>query len=259
MTSILERRKSLHRQLQTGAALQQQLQEQMDSLGGLASIGTAAAMVAHEINNLLAPAVTYSDLALRHPEDKGLTEKALRRSMENCKKAAKVSEAILNMANGHNEVKEQLCLSELIDEVFSCICRDFSKDGIDVKIEVAENVTAYIEKIKLQQVIMNLVLNARDSLLETGGGCLQISAENQAGHTRIEIRDGGCGIDEQTLGRIFEPFFTTKTDNSDSTRRAGSGLGLAFCRRVIDEHGGTIKAKSELNIGSVFTIMLPDK
>jgi len=255
LTSTVARRKSLHRALAVNTQEVASLRQQIKGLERLASMGTAASMILHEMNNLLTPVGTSAELALRHPQDGELAQKALRRAQENCERAARVAEAILNMANGKGEKKQQVGLAGLVDEVFECLCRDFARDCITVKKDIDPDLTVCAVPVKLQQTIMNLVLNAREALLATGGGTLRISGENCNGFVRIRVSDSGCGIDKETVGRIFEPFFTTKTD--DDSGRSGAGLGLALCKRVVEDHGGTISVESEPGTGSTFTITLP--
>jgi signal transduction histidine kinase len=220
-------------------------------------MGTAASMILHEINNLLTPVSTYAALAIRNPQDKSLTQKALERAKDNCERAAKVAEAVLGMANGSTQKMQRVKVAALVDEVFACLCRDFSKDGITVKKQISDDLTVLAVPVKLEQVIMNLVLNGREALLATGGGTLTISGENCGEFVKIKVADTGCGMDKEKAGRIFEPFFTTKGTNTDSSGRLGVGLGLAFCKKCVEEHRGTISVESEPGTGSVFTITLP--
>ncbi|MBN1796827.1 MAG: HAMP domain-containing histidine kinase [Sedimentisphaerales bacterium] len=253
MTSILERRQSLHRQVKLHKEEQRQLAGQIESLESTASMGAAAAMIAHEINNLLTPVGNYAELALRNMDDKKLVEKALKRSRDNCKKASKVAEAILNISNGKKQPKQKVNLAELVEEVFECLCRDFSKDGITVKTDIDSLLTVFSEPVRLQQALMNLILNARDAMLQRSG-MLTIKARQQGDFVVIEIKDTGCGIEPENIDKIFEPFFTTKANSQEKT---GTGLGLAFCKRVIEDNGGTISVESKPQAGSTFIIKLP--
>jgi C4-dicarboxylate-specific signal transduction histidine kinase len=246
----------LHRQLGDNKRQVDSLKQQVRQLEQLANMGTAAAMILHEVNNLLTPVGTYADLALRNPDDKALSEKALKRAKENCARATKIAEAVVAAAGGNNQQKQQVQIAKLVDDVFTCLSRDFSKDCITVKKEIDEGLTVEAVQVKLEQVIMNLVLNARQAMLETGGGTLSITAERRGDFIRIEVADTGCGMDKITAGRIFEPFFTTKQRDSESGR-LGAGLGLAFCKESVEEYGGTISVETEPGAGSVFAIMLP--
>jgi len=111
--------------------------------------------------------------------------------------------------------------------------------------------------VQIQQVLMNLVLNARDAMLP-GGGFLRVSATADAVHVDLVVSDTGSGITPENLKNIFRPFFTTKTGKDrPASSNSGSGVGLAFCRRIVDAHGGEITVQSQVGQGSTFTIRLP--
>jgi len=106
---------------------------------------------------------------------------------------------------------------------------------------------------------MNLILNARDAMLP-GGGTLKITATANDDHVEIEVGDTGRGIQPEHLAHIFRPFFTTKTEKDrPAGSSSGSGVGLAFCRRIVDAHCGQLDVASQPGKGSVFTIRLPRK
>ncbi len=256
MTSAIEKRRNLHLELQEQKAKAEQLTKELNKIASLANMGAATAIIAHEINNLLTPLGNYAALALKYPDDQELVKKALRQTYENSRQAGEVISAILNVANGQSQGKKLVNLKNLVDEVFRCICRDFSKDNINIAVDIPEELTVNVISPKLQQAIMNLILNARDAMLEKGG-ILAIKARKFENNVIIEIKDSGCGIKKEHLNNIFEPFFSTKVRTSDKTGGSGSGLGLYFCKKVIDEHNGTISVESEPQLGSAFTITLP--
>lgn len=256
MTNIIEKRLSLHKNLQDQRQLNNALKSQITKLQTLANIGTTTYMVAHEINNLLTPLGSFAELALKHPYDKALIEKALQKAVRNCEQASKIMESMLAVADGETQDKKSVPLMALVQEVFACLCRDFAKDGITVNIKIAENLTVWGVPVQVQQVLMNLILNARDAMLPHGG-VLTIKAQDADASGQIEIADTGCGIDRADLEKIFEPFFTTKNDKNSPSRHSGAGLGLVFCKRIIDEHGGCISVESKPAEGTTFKITLP--
>ena len=103
---------------------------------------------------------------------------------------------------------------------------------------------------------MNLILNARDAMLP-GGGILAVRAIDKTDAVQIEISDTGCGIEPADLANIFDSFFTTKADKKSKSQYSGSGLGLAFCKKVINAHNGLISVESQVATGSTFKISLP--
>ena len=165
-------------------------------------------------------------------------------------------ESILAVANGQTQKKETANLTKLIEEVFTCLCRDFKKDRITVNIDIPKELTVHAIIVQFQQVLMNLVLNARDAMLPHGG-VLTIRAGQTIDVVQIEIADTGSGIEPADLKRIFEPFFTNKADKKSPSQHSGSGLGLAFCKKIIDAHDGSISVKSEPDRGTTFKIKLP--
>jgi len=165
-------------------------------------------------------------------------------------------ESMLAVANSEPQEKKDVRLITLVEEIFSCLCRDFAKDGITVKIQIPEDLTVRVVPVQIQQVLMNLILNARNAMLPRGG-ILTIKAKECPDTTQIEVCDTGCGIEPADLENIFEPFFTADTKEKSSSQVGGSGLGLAFCKEVIDSHRGQISVESEPAKGSTFRIILP--
>jgi len=256
LAGIIEKRRTLHQQVTLQKQHSKNLESQVSELQSLANMGTTTFMIAHEINNLLAPLSSYAQLALQNLDDKPLTKKSLEKTVKNCQRAAKVMESMLAVGNSPNQDKENSCLLGLIEEVFSCLCRDFSKDGITVNIKISETLEVWAIPAQIQQVLMNLIINARDAMM-TGGGTLTIKANQTTETIEIEVRDTGCGVEPENLQNIFEPFFTTKTDKKSPTASCGAGLGLVFCKRIVDEHNGSIEVLSKPNAGTTFKIILP--
>lgn len=256
MTSIIEKRLCLHKNLSNQLQQNNALKSQISKLQALANLGTATCMIAHEINNLLTPLASYAALALDNPDDKSLNEKALQKAVKNCERASEIMESMLAVANGRTQNKKKAKLIVLVEEIFSCLCRDFAKDGITVKIEIPEGLMVLAVPVQIQQVLMNLILNAREAMLPSGG-VLTIKAHDDTDMVEIEVADTGCGIKPTDLNKIFEPFFTTKTDKQSSTQRCTGGLGLVFCKKIIDEHRGGISVESQPAKGTTFRITLP--
>lgn len=169
MTTIISKRKSLHKQINEHIQEKEKMELQLGQLQALANIGISTSMIAHEMNNLLTPLSNYAELALKNPDDKILTEKALHKTIRNCTRASKVMSSILSMTGKKEEKMSKVLLEGLVDEIFTCLCRDFSKDNITVKIEIPKDLTIFAIDIQIQQAIMNLILNARDSMLGKGG------------------------------------------------------------------------------------------
>lgn len=249
MTSLLENRKSLHRQIVDSQMQFEALENKLHQLQPLANLGMAWAMTAHELNNLLAPILSYAQLALQNPKDAKLSEKALLKAERLSTQAGQMLEKVMILANPGSAQTETCRITALLDDVFGCIGRDFSKDKIKPVLEIDEKLCITADPNALRQVLMNLLINAREAMKEKGG-TLRINAAEEAEFVRIEISDTGCGIDPEKLRDIFTPFYTDGKDN-------GNGLGLAFCQKVIESHGGCISVDSQIGQGTHFKILLP--
>jgi len=249
LTSLLENRKSLHQQIMDAENQFEALEVRLHHMQPLADLGMAWAMTAHELNNLLAPIVSYAQLALQNPHDAELSEKALKKAERLSTQAGQMLEKVMTLANSDSTPKQVHALSALLDDVFGCIGRDLSKDKIKLVLEFDDDLNIRADAGFLRQVLMNLVLNARHSMREKGG-TLKIAATEDAELTQIEISDTGCGIPPEKLRDIFTPFYT-------NGKKSGNGLGLAFCQKVIESHGGCISVDSQLGHGTRFKILLP--
>jgi two-component system, NtrC family, sensor kinase len=256
LASITQKRLNLHKLLQEKLQYSNALESQLQQLQHLANVGTISYMIAHEINNLLTPLRSYADLALKNKDDQALTEKALQKTMQNCERITKITESMLTLANGQTQQKQQVQLRELVEQIFECLCRDFAKDSITVNIDIADDITVCVIPVQIQQVIMNLILNARDAMLPKGG-ILTIKAVQNHDSVEIEITDTGQGIEPAALKHIFESFFTTRKRHASADSNSGTGLGLAFCKKVIDVHDGSISVESQPLCGTKFRITLP--
>jgi two-component system, NtrC family, sensor kinase len=257
LTSIIERRLSLHQGLAQKEEENRALRAQNLQLQALANLGSATCMIAHEINNLLTPLANYAALAAQNPDDRKLTDKVLDKTVRNCRRAAKIMQSMLAMANGQKQEWETVSVKMLVEEVFTCLCRDFRKDGITVETHLDDDLRLRCVVVQIQQVLMNVILNARDAMLP-GGGILRVSAMACDGWLDLVISDTGSGITPENLKSIFRPFFTTKTGpDRPAGSGSGSGVGLAFCKRIVDAHRGEIAVQSQSGRGTTFTIRLP--
>lgn len=242
------------------------LDRELTSSNRLATLGILAGMIAHEFNNLLTPVMSYSQMAIRSPEDQDLVRKAMTRTLEGTERLAKVTDSIL----GFIRDDEQLQTSDVktvVEESLACLVRQPEKNGITVVRTIPSGLRASIRPVALQQVLLNLLVNAVRSM-EKRGGELRIDAGLQdlrdEGTAVISVSDTGPGIDPLIINRVFEPFVSEDQTNSkqmranaQSTCRAGVGLGLAVCRRLIEEAGGEITVCNRTTGGACFTIRLP--
>ncbi|HOK65518.1 MAG TPA: ATP-binding protein [Anaerohalosphaeraceae bacterium] len=253
--NTIEKRQSLHRKIELVKRKNQELSAQLEQMEQLSMVGKAWAMVAHEINNLLTPLTSYAQMALQDSEDTELIQKALKKAVRLGSQAAEILQQVPVLAGQKEMAKIRYSIRQLFEDAFSTMARDFRKDGIRVIKEIPEELSAPLDPIGMRQVLINLILNAREAMLGKGGR-LEIRANPHGKGIQISISDTGCGIPPEQLPHIFEPFFTTK--DGKHGRRKGNGVGLAFCKRVLENHGGTIEVQSVCGRGTVFTLWLPD-
>jgi signal transduction histidine kinase len=243
-----------------------ELQQQLDSMRAqltesqrLATIGTIAAVIAHEFNNLLTPIVSYSQFALQSAQsetpDMELIRKALGKSFQSADKAGKICQSMLGLARGQSSFG-QVSVQTLIDEVLLVMARDPRKDGIALRIHVQPELHVHGDPIQLEQVLLNLLINARQAMLGRGGSLTVKASSGEDGQVRLQVIDTGPGIPEKLQTKIFEPFFTTK-GTARKGEAKGTGLGLAICKEIIEHHKGRIEVQSEVGRGTTFNIYLP--
>ena len=235
------------------------LREQLTESQRLATIGTIAAVIAHEFNNLLTPIVSYSQFALQSAEgdkpDMELIKKALAKAFGSATKAGKICTSMLGLARGETTFGK-VEVQKLVDEVLLVLARDPQKDGIALRVQIQPGITVYGDGVQLEQVLLNLLINARQAMLGNGGALTIKANQMDNGMVRIQVVDTGPGIPEKLLTKIFEPFFTTKGTTRKGEAK-GTGLGLAICRDIIEHHRGKIEVSSEVGKGTTFTLVLP--
>jgi len=235
------------------------LRRELDHCQQLATLGTLTAGIAHEINNILTPVLAYAQLARSNPNDTGLRAKALDRAIDGVEAASRITEAVLGFAR-NDDGAEQVSIADAIGSSIACLSRDPVRDGVRVVVDVDPDMHVQIRPLALQQVLLNLILNAL-SVLHGKSGELRIKAtQHPDGTTRIRVSDSGPGIPAEIASTLFEPFVTTRDPGKRSpTVHGGSGLGLAVCRRLIENSGGSIvlEPASEDQQGASFLISLP--
>jgi signal transduction histidine kinase len=252
---------TIHAQL---ASMQEQLgvlREQLTESQRLATIGTIAAVIAHEFNNLLTPIVSYSQYALQSAEgdapDMELIRKALSKSFQSSTKAGRICTSMLGLARGES-IFGQVGVQRLIDETLAVLARDPQKDGIALRVQVQPDLQVFGDPVQLEQVLLNLLINARHAMLGRGGSITIKAQKVDADEVALQVIDTGPGIPPRLLPKIFQPFFTTKGTTKRGEAK-GTGLGLAICKEIVEHHRGRIDVQSEVGKGTTFNIFLPAK
>ncbi|QLE59311.1 PAS domain S-box protein [Nostoc sp. TCL26-01] len=231
-----------------------QLEAQLLRSQRLESIGTMASGIAHDLNNILAPilmSVQLLQMKLHDPQ----MQKVLNTLENNVKRGANLLKQVLSFARGIEGKKTIVQIRQLLIEVEQIVQQTFPK-SIICHTNIPENLWHVSgDTTQLHQVLMNLVLNARDAMPH--GGTLNISAENVVlapeggAYIVIYVEDTGLGIPSKIQQQIFEPFFSTKDIGK------GTGLGLSTALSIINNHGGFINVKSEESQGTQFQVYLP--
>ncbi|HAX75689.1 MAG TPA: histidine kinase [Cyanobacteria bacterium UBA11372] len=243
-----------------------QLEKQFYRAQRLESIGTLASGIAHDLNNILTPILAVSHLLpMKFPNLDEQTRQLLEILESSANRGASLVKQVLSFSRGQEGKRVTLQVEHLLSEVVSIANRTFPKSiQISANIPRMELWTISADSTQIHQVLMNLLVNARDAM--PNGGSLTISAENryldenyaamnlEAGegyYVMITISDTGSGIPPELLERIFDPFFTTKEVGK------GTGLGLATVIGIVKNHGGFVKVYSEMGNGTQFQVYLP--
>ncbi len=233
----------------------QLLHSQIEQLQRLAMLGTVSATLAHEFNNILTPIVSYCDYALKN-DDPEMMRTAVEKTHKNAHRLTTLCQRILGMAVDDQMGPKDTPILPLITDAVECLGRDLDKDSISLAVNVPEDLTARTTAGALQQVLFNLVINARQAMLDTPGKLSISAARTNGNEVRIDVSDTGVGIKSENQDRIFEPFFSTRRHENKSDRQ-GIGLGLHICRQLMEQQGGTITVASKPGQGTTFTLTLP--
>jgi PAS domain S-box-containing protein len=240
------------------------LEHQFRQAQKMESVGTLAGGVAHDFNNLLTVILSYSSYLTEELARDSKHQRASEQIHEAAERGAALTRQMLAFSRQQVFQLRVLNLNDIIRNLLKMLQRIIGED-IEIKIALAENLAPVkADAGQLEQVLMNLCVNARDAM--PGGGKLTLETQNvelredfvqrhvgsTAGpHVMLRVSDTGTGMDQRTLARIFEPFFTTK-----ETGR-GTGLGLAMVYGVVKQSGGSIWVDSEVGTGTTFEIYLP--
>jgi signal transduction histidine kinase len=216
----------------------------------VASIGTLVFGVAHELNNPLSNIYTSAQILNEELESNDIQyKKELLSQIESeTERAKEVVGSVLDYSRSKEKVSFNLRRS--VEEAIRLMKAEIPA-GVTIAANVPEDIALFADKQKIQQVILNLVNNAVDAMENEGE--IWISASQESDMVEIVIQDNGEGMDQKALKKVFDPFYSTKKD------KKGYGLGLFIVNKIINEHGGSISVDSSPNIGTVFTIMLPQE
>jgi signal transduction histidine kinase len=218
----------------------------------LASIGELSSGIAHELNNPLTSVIGFSQLLMEGDVPANIKED-LTTIYSEAQRAAVIVKNLLTFARKHAPVKQLSQVNTIIEDVLRLRTYEQKVNNIEIEKLLAINLPGImIDYFQMQQVFLNIVINAEFAMLEAHHkGKLTITTEKIDGIIRISFADDGPGISEENLKHIFDPFFTTKEVGK------GTGLGLSICHGIVSEHGGKIYAKSDNGQGASFIVELP--
>ncbi len=233
------------------------LRRQIVALQRISSLGVLAGGVFHELNNTLTPIINYAKLGLRN-SDPAYRERALARILDAGQRAAAITGGMLGLSRPGREPKERIAidLSRLVQEVALLINKDLARHRVRLEVQIKGKPFARVNPAQIQQVLINLLINARQAMPEGGMVTLRLAPDPNGRLAELSVTDHGVGIAPGNLRRIFEPFFSTKI-GPDSSGLGGTGLGLSVCRDIVEAHHGRLRAESRLGQGSTFTLLLP--
>lgn len=235
---------------------------ELDTMRSRSSTDLAAALLAHEVCNILTPGKAVAQMALAKPEDTELAKKALERIIVGIDRTTEIAEAVIEMTEGEPISKQHT--TDILDaarEAVRSLGTDPSNLNITIELKIEDGLCASISNVSLVQIFVNLLTNAIRAI-ETSkapSGRIRIKAISSpcstwnTGAVHLSVIDDGPGIDPSLRDRLFEPFVRTP----DSRRQGGRGLGLAICRQMIESVGGKLEVSSSPGHGACFSMILP--
>jgi len=222
-----------------------ELERRLVQADKLSSIGLLAAGVAHEVNTPLAVISTYAQMLAKQISGDAQKAPLLEKIARQTFRASEIVNSLLNFSRTSPTEFVSVDLNKVVRETLTLLEHQLSKASVKVETSLDESLPRIKgDPGKLQQVFLNLFINARDAM--ESGGTLAIRSSAEDGDVRITVADSGAGITPENLSRIFDPFFTTKA------ARKGTGLGLSVSYGIVREHSGEIEVESEIGAGTRF-------
>jgi C4-dicarboxylate-specific signal transduction histidine kinase len=236
-----------------------EVQAELAHANRVATMGQLTASIAHEVNHPIGATITNAEAGLRwlnrQPPQLDEVGKVLERIIKDGHRASNVVDRLRYLFTKTAPRMEQLDINGAIAEVIELTRGEVVKNGISTQIHLAENLpVVQADRTQLQQVILNLIVNAVHALTERGDSTRELlisTSTNGPGEVLVSVCDSGPGITSENLGRLFDPFYTTKP--------GGMGMGLSICRSIVEAHGGRLWATPNLTRGATFQFILPVK
>jgi signal transduction histidine kinase len=228
---------------------------ELDRLRALATLGELTGTATHEFNNILMTVMNYAKLAIRDRGEAG-RDKALAKILEASQRAARITSTILAQARNRQDAIAPTDLGQLITETLELLSRELRKYRIQIETQIdPATPRALASGNQIQSVLINLLVNARQAMPQGGTITVALAPDSTTCEVVLTVRDSGSGISRDQLPKIFDPFYSTKS-GPDETGKGGTGLGLSFCKEIIDAHHGRIRVESTVGRGTAFIIRL---
>ena len=247
----LEDRQIIERQAQEIEMLKKRLIEAQK----LTALGELVSTTTHEFNNVLMAVINYARMGLRHT-DEGTRNNCFEKIAAAGERAAKITTGVLALAKNRGNGMEPTNLHKIVEDTIVLLERELRKFRIEIHFQHEDVPKAMANGNQIQQVLLNLMINARQAMPQGGQLVLRLSYDREAGMIDLMVRDHGTGIPSDQLSHIFDPFYSTKT-GPDSTGKGGTGIGLSACRDIVEAHQGKIRVQSTVGLGTAFTIRIP--
>jgi len=226
------------------------LEEQLRLSEKMAAIGLLAAGVAHEVNTPLTGISSFTQMLLDRADPGDPRTELLEKIERQTFRAAKIVNSLLNLARPSGGETGPVDLNTVIGDVLSLLEHQFRMSKVQVRRDLTDGpVIVRGVEYKLQQVFLNLFLNARDAMPK--GGWVSVTTRADGCDALVEVADTGAGIPSEHLARIYDPFFTTKPEGG------GTGLGLSVTYGIVQEHNGKLSCESDVGQGTRFRLVLP--
>ncbi|MGA7156515.1 MAG: ATP-binding protein [Acidobacteriaceae bacterium] len=237
------------------------METQLTQTEKLSSIGLLAAGVAHEVNTPLAVISSYAQMLGKQLRSDEATHARLQPVLEKITqqtfRASEIVNGLLNFSRMGSVDFGRVDVNVIVRDTVLLLEHQMRSGGVAIATELSEGLPAVSgNRGKLQQVLVNLVLNAKDALQERGSGSIRIFTARTSNGVEIRVADNGVGMPPEVLRKIYDPFFTTKSNPKEGQRK-GTGLGLAVTYGIVQEHAGTIEVNSTLGEGTVFRLEFP--
>ncbi len=237
------------------------METQLTQTEKLSSIGLLAAGVAHEVNTPLAVISSYAQMLGKQLRSDEATHARLQPVLEKITqqtfRASEIVNGLLNFSRMGSVDFGRVDVNLMVRDTVLLLEHQMRSAGVAVATELHEELPMVSgNRGKLQQVLVNLVLNAKDALQEKGSGSVRILTARTSKGVEIRVEDNGVGMSPEVIRKIYDPFFTTKSNPKEGQRK-GTGLGLAVTYGIVQEHAGTIEVSSTLGEGTVFRLELP--